>query len=186
MTLDRLRNLGFLLAFLLLGVMLFSLYGAFRSAIEGGNWVAFLGGILMGAAMVAVLLIVMLVPERRPTGWVKAITNVNTKYLFGVLVVVWVLAMAFLSSMSPARHRGGRPARSSACSRASSSSWASSGPSSGSDRGAAQAPVDDRAAGQGLAEYALILSLIVIFSILALLLMGDQISTILSTIAGQL
>ena len=40
--------------------------------------------------------------------------------------------------------------------------------------------------GQGLAEYALILSLIVIFSVIALLLMGDQISTILSTIAGQL
>ena len=31
-----------------------------------------------------------------------------------------------------------------------------------------------------------ILSLIVIFSVLALLLMGDQISAILSTIAGQL
>ena len=43
-----------------------------------------------------------------------------------------------------------------------------------------------RDAGQGLAEYALILSLIVIFSVIALLLMGDQISTILSTIAGQL
>jgi len=41
-------------------------------------------------------------------------------------------------------------------------------------------------AGQGLAEYALILSLIVIFSVIALLLMGDQISAILSTIAGQL
>ena len=41
-------------------------------------------------------------------------------------------------------------------------------------------------AGQGLAEYALILSLIVIFSVISLLLMGDQISAILSTIAGQL
>ena len=40
--------------------------------------------------------------------------------------------------------------------------------------------------GQGLAEYALILALIVIFSVVALLLMGDQISAILSTIAGQL
>lgn len=49
-----------------------------------------------------------------------------------------------------------------------------------------RAPVTGRQAGQGLAEYALILSLIVVFSILALLLMGDQISTILSTIAGQL
>jgi hypothetical protein len=47
-------------------------------------------------------------------------------------------------------------------------------------------PAARRQMGQGLAEYALILSLIVIFSILALLLMGDQISTILSTIAGQL
>lgn len=48
------------------------------------------------------------------------------------------------------------------------------------------AAVTGHEAGQGLAEYALILALIVIFSILALLLMGDQISTILSTIAGQL
>jgi hypothetical protein len=45
---------------------------------------------------------------------------------------------------------------------------------------------DRHDSGQGLAEYALILSLIVIFSVIALLLMGDQISTILSTIAGQL
>ena len=40
--------------------------------------------------------------------------------------------------------------------------------------------------GQGLPEYALILSLIVIFSVIALLLMGDQISAILSTIAREL
>ena len=73
MTLDRLRNLGFLLAFLLLGVMLFSLYGAFRSAIEGGNWVAFLGGILMGGRDGrASSLVILLVPERRRTGWVEA------------------------------------------------------------------------------------------------------------------
>ncbi len=108
MTLDRLRNLGFLLAFLLLGVMLFSLYGAFQSAIVGGNWVAFLGGILMGAVMVALLMVILISPERRRTGWVEAITNVNTKYLFGVLVVMWVLAMGFLWSMSlPATEEGG-------------------------------------------------------------------------------
>lgn len=108
MTLDRLRNLGFLLAFLLLGVMLFSLYGAFRSAIEGGNWIAFLGGILMGTVMVAILMTVMLVPDRREVGWVKALTNVNTRYLFGALIVVWVLVMGFLASMSlPATQEGG-------------------------------------------------------------------------------
>jgi Flp pilus assembly pilin Flp len=37
--------------------------------------------------------------------------------------------------------------------------------------------------GQGLAEYALILSLIVVLAIGALVLMGGQISSILSTIA---
>ncbi|MBX3028758.1 MAG: hypothetical protein KF809_01230 [Chloroflexi bacterium] len=108
MTLDRLRNLGFVLAFLLLGVMLFSLYGSFRSAIEDGNWIAFLGGILMGAVMVAILIVIMLVPDRREVGWVKALTNVNTRYLFGGLIVVWILVMGFLASLAlPATQEGG-------------------------------------------------------------------------------
>lgn len=108
MTLDRLRNLGFLLAFLLLGVMLFSLYGAFQSAIVSGNWLAFVSGIVMGAAMVAVLMLIMIVPERRRTGWVEALTSINTKYLFGALVVMWILVMGFLASMSlPAIQEGG-------------------------------------------------------------------------------
>jgi len=39
--------------------------------------------------------------------------------------------------------------------------------------------------GQGLAEYALILALIVVLSIVALVFLGTQISTILSTIADS-
>jgi len=108
MTMDRLRNLGFLLAFGLTGFMLFSFYGAFRSAIEGGNWVAFLGGILMGAAMVSLLAVIALSVERRQTGWVKAITSVNTRYLFGALIMVWILTMGLLMSMGlPATQEGG-------------------------------------------------------------------------------
>jgi len=108
MTMDRLRNLGFLLAFGLTGIMLFSLYGAFRSAIEGGNWVAFLGGILMGAAMVSLLAVIILSVDRRQTGWVKAITSVNTRYLFGGLIVVWVVIMGLLMTMGlPATEEGG-------------------------------------------------------------------------------
>ncbi len=42
------------------------------------------------------------------------------------------------------------------------------------------------ARGQGLAEYALILSLIAIFALTALTLLGDQISAILSTVADAL
>ena len=105
---DRLRNLGFLLAFGLTGIMLFSFYGAFKSAIEGGNWVAFLGGILMGAAMVSLLAVIMLSVDRRQTGWVKAITSVNTRYLFGGLIVVWVATMGLLMTMGlPATQEGG-------------------------------------------------------------------------------
>jgi hypothetical protein len=99
MTMDRLRNLGYLLALMILGVVLFSLYAAFRSAIENGNWVAFLGGILLGGTFVTVLLIIMIVPDRRRTGWVQALTNVNTKYLFGLLIVLWVVAMLILSNL---------------------------------------------------------------------------------------
>ena len=40
--------------------------------------------------------------------------------------------------------------------------------------------------GQGLAEYALILALIAIVAIIALLFLGTQISTILSTIGNAL
>ena len=40
--------------------------------------------------------------------------------------------------------------------------------------------------GQGLAEYALILGLIVVITAVALVFMGTQISSILSTIAQQL
>ena len=107
---DRLRNLGFLLAFLTLGLVLFSLYGAFRSAIENGNWVAFLGGILLGAFLVAILLKVMLVPDRRSTGWVKSITSINAKYLFGVLILVWIGAMSLLASLNLETTTVGAPA----------------------------------------------------------------------------
>jgi hypothetical protein len=108
MTMDRLRNLGFVLAFLLTGIMLFSLYGAFKSAIEGGNWLAFLGGIVMGGAMAAFIALILLTPDRRQTGWVKAITSVNSRYLFGFLVIAWILTMGFLMAMNlPATQEGG-------------------------------------------------------------------------------
>ena len=40
--------------------------------------------------------------------------------------------------------------------------------------------------GQGLAEYALILALIAILAIVALLFLGGQIKTVLSTVGGSL
>jgi hypothetical protein len=109
MSMNTLRNLGFVLAFLILGAVLFSLYGAFRTAIEGGNWVAFLGGIILGAVFVAVLLVIGLVPDKRPR-WVSAITNVNAKYLFFFLTIGWIVAMAILASLNLPANTIGAPA----------------------------------------------------------------------------
>jgi len=44
---------------------------------------------------------------------------------------------------------------------------------------------DAQARGQGLAEYALLLALIAIIAIVALLFMGGQISTVLSTVGDS-
>jgi pilus assembly protein Flp/PilA len=43
-----------------------------------------------------------------------------------------------------------------------------------------------RGDGQGLAEYALILALIAIVAIVALLFLGTQVSTIISTVGGSI
>ncbi len=99
MTWANLRTLGYVAAFLLLGAMVTAIYGAFRAELEASSYIGFIGGIVLGAVMVAFLVIVMLVPERRRTAWVEAITTVNAKYLFLVLIIAWALAMGFLASM---------------------------------------------------------------------------------------
>jgi pilus assembly protein Flp/PilA len=53
-------------------------------------------------------------------------------------------------------------------------------------RNAIAAAVDADEGGQGLAEYALILALIAIVSIIALIFLGGQISTIISDIGNSM
>jgi hypothetical protein len=100
MTWERLRLLGYIFAFLLLGTVVISLYGAFRTELEASEYIGFGGGVLLGALMVSFLLVIMIVPERRRTAWVQAITTVNAKYLFLVLIIVWALAMGLLASLN--------------------------------------------------------------------------------------
>jgi Flp pilus assembly pilin Flp len=52
--------------------------------------------------------------------------------------------------------------------------------------GKAVKAVDGEDAGQGLAEYALILALIAIIAIVALIFLGNQISTILTTVSQSM
>jgi hypothetical protein len=110
MTWERLRLFGYVLAFLLLGAVIIALYGAFRTELEASRFIGFGAGVLLGAAMVSVLLIVMIVPERRRTAWVEAITTVNAKYLFLVLIIAWALAMGILASMNLEVNTVGVPA----------------------------------------------------------------------------
>jgi hypothetical protein len=110
MTWDRLRVLGYLSALLLLGTVIISIYGALRVELEASRYIGFGGGVLLGAAMVALLVIVMLVPERRRTAWVEAITTVNAKYLFLALIIVWAVSMGFLASLNLEVNTVGVPA----------------------------------------------------------------------------
>ena len=110
MTWDRLRVLGYLSALLLLGTVIISIYGALRVELEASRYIGFGGGVLLGAAMVTLLVIVMLVPERRRTAWVEAITTVNAKYLFLVLIIAWAVSMGFLASLNLEVNTVGVPA----------------------------------------------------------------------------
>lgn len=110
MTWANLRTLGYVAAFLLLGAVITAVYGALRTELEASSYIGFLGGVVLGAVFVAFLLIVMLVPERRRTAWVEAITTVNAKYLFLVLIIVWALAMGFLASLNLEVNTVGVPA----------------------------------------------------------------------------
>lgn len=97
---ERLQRLGVVFAFLIMGVVLVSLYATFRLAIEQGHWIAFLTAILMGAGMVAIFLKVGLVPDRRHTAWVRSlVTNVNSRYLFTILLILWFAGMGLLAAM---------------------------------------------------------------------------------------
>jgi hypothetical protein len=110
MTWDRLRVLGYLSALLLLGTVIISIYGALRVELEASRYIGFGGGVLLGAAMVTLLVIVMLVPERRRTAWVEAITTVNAKYLFLALIIAWAVSMGFLASLNLEVNTVGVPA----------------------------------------------------------------------------
>jgi hypothetical protein len=110
MTWERLRLLGYVSAFLLLGAVVTGLYGAFRTELEASQFIGFGGGVLLGALMVSLLLIIMIVPERRRTAWVQAITSVNARYLFLVLIIGWAAAMGLLASMDLEVNTVGVPA----------------------------------------------------------------------------
>jgi hypothetical protein len=110
MTWDRLRVLGYVLALIMLGVVVFSLYGAFRTEVEKSHFIGFPLGVLLGMLMATFIMVILIVPERRRTAWVAAITGVNARYLFLALIIGWALAMGLLSSLNLEVNTVGVPA----------------------------------------------------------------------------
>jgi hypothetical protein len=105
---EGLRRLGMLVALMTFAVVAISLFAGFQTAI--GEPVALILGITMGSAMVAVFLKVALVPERRYTGWVRGITGANSRFLFTVLLIAWIVAMGLLASLNLGPNQLGAPA----------------------------------------------------------------------------
>jgi hypothetical protein len=122
MTVDRLARLGMLIALLTLLAIIPSTFDwlsrgtpPFLTFFFGSrpflDWLLHIAGLLLLFAitigMVLVMAKVALTAERRSTGWVRAITNPNGKFLFGLAIVLWVAVMAFLSSLGLNYLQGG-------------------------------------------------------------------------------
>jgi hypothetical protein len=105
---DRLRRLGILLAFLLTGVTAVSLVHGFNSLIAVPA--ALIISVLLAALMTFIFVRAAMVPERRYTGWVRAITSVNTRWLFFLLFVGWAIGMFLLASLGLGPQQMGAPA----------------------------------------------------------------------------
>ena len=97
MTVDRLARFGVLIALLTLGVVLVSLFSGLQALVS--HPIATIGSIVLGAIMVWLIAKVALTSERRTTGWVRSITGPNGKWLFLVLIMVWIAGMTFMASL---------------------------------------------------------------------------------------
>ena len=105
---ERWKRLGILIALLLTGAVLISLYSQFQQLIL--HWQAFVGAVLLAVVMSVILLRVALVPEQRYVGWVKAIGGPNGRWFFLILILIWCAGMAFLASLSLGPQQTGAPA----------------------------------------------------------------------------
>ena len=105
---ERLRTLGIVFAFLLAGIVAVSTLHPFQSLIA--EPFALFGSVAMAAVMMYIFIRAALVPERRYTGWVRALTSVNTRWLFFLLFIGWAVGMFLLASLGLGPQQMGAPA----------------------------------------------------------------------------
>jgi hypothetical protein len=105
---ERLKRIAILIALLTTGAVVISLYSQFLQLII--HPFAFLGSVLLAAFMALIILRVAMVPERRYTGWVRAIAGPNGRWFFLLLILLWGAGMAFLASLGLGPQQAGAPA----------------------------------------------------------------------------
>jgi hypothetical protein len=105
---DRLKRIGIVIALLITGVVIVSLIAGFQQLLL--HPAAALGSIAIAALMTLIILLVALVPSRRFTTWVRSIIGPNGRYLFLILIFLWIGGMAFLASLNLGPQQIGSPA----------------------------------------------------------------------------
>ena len=105
---DRLRRFGIILALLITGVVAVSTLHPFQSLIA--QPIALFVSVVLAALMTFIFIRAAMVPERRYTGWVRALTSVNTRWLFLLLFIGWAVAMFLLASLQLGPQQMGAPA----------------------------------------------------------------------------
>jgi hypothetical protein len=80
--------------------MIFCFLGAFLPKTSQAGVIivvtAAISAIILASVVILVVFSAELVPSRRYTGWVKAITGPNGRYLFFFLLLAWTGAMLFM------------------------------------------------------------------------------------------
>jgi hypothetical protein len=112
MTVQRLQQIGVVIALLLLGVVIITTFQWLQQFLTFFTHdVSHLVGlvVVLGLAIVTVAIIARaaMTATHRYTGWVAAITGSNGRWLFLLLIVVWGVAMALLALASPSPLQGG-------------------------------------------------------------------------------
>ena len=105
---ERWKRAAIFVAIVLTGGVVISLYAGFLQLVI--HPVAFIGSVLLSAVMGIILLRVALVPSQRYTGWVRAVVGPNGRWLFVVLILLWIAGMAFMAGLGLGPQQSGAPA----------------------------------------------------------------------------
>jgi hypothetical protein len=112
MTVQRLQQIGVVIALLLLGVVLITTVQWLQQFLtfffqDISHFIGLV--IVLVASAVTVVLIAkpVLTATRRYTGWVETVTGPNGRWLFVILIVLWGASMAALALIGPAPLEGG-------------------------------------------------------------------------------